>query len=101
MLCFYRISGSEGIDVNKTSESKESAICHHNYFSDNGCKFQTEVCKGCHDVLTTLFGVDYCYVIERISKSEAVNRYIIKRISKSKPVNVLQNVDLIEKSVTL
>ena len=101
MLCFYRISGSEGIDVNKTSESKESTICHHKYFSDNGCKFQTEVCNRCHDVLTTFYDVAYCYVIERISKSEAVNRYIIKRISKSEPVNLLENVDLIEKSGTL
>ena len=32
MLHFDRIDVSEGIDVNKTSESKESDICHYCYF---------------------------------------------------------------------
>ena len=29
MLCFDRIDVSEGIDVNKTSASKECNICHY------------------------------------------------------------------------
>ena len=29
MLCFDRIDVSEGIDVNKTSASKECDICHY------------------------------------------------------------------------
>ena len=32
MLYYDRIDISEGIDVNKTSESKESDICHYWYF---------------------------------------------------------------------
>ena len=32
MLCFSRIGVSEGIDVNKTSKSKEWDICHYWYF---------------------------------------------------------------------
>ena len=32
MLYFERIDVSEGIDVNKTSASKESDICHYSYF---------------------------------------------------------------------
>ena len=32
MLYYDRIDVSEGIDINKTSESKECDICHYCYF---------------------------------------------------------------------
>ena len=41
MLYYDRIDVSEGIDVNKTSESKDSIICHYWYFLDQGFKFQS------------------------------------------------------------
>ena len=46
------IEVSEGIDVNKTSESKEYNICLYWYYLDKGFKFQLDVCNGCHDLLT-------------------------------------------------
>ena len=36
MLEYDRIDISEGIDVNKTSASKECDICHYWYFKDIG-----------------------------------------------------------------
>ena len=51
MLYYDRFDVSEGIDVNKTSESKECDICHYWYFLDKGFNFQPHVCNGCHDVL--------------------------------------------------
>ena len=36
MLEYDRIDISEGIDVNKTSGSKECDICHYWYFKDIG-----------------------------------------------------------------
>ena len=51
MLYYYRIEVSEGIDVNKTSESKECDVCHNWYFLNKGFKFQPNVCNGCHDLL--------------------------------------------------
>ena len=44
MLYFKEIDGSEGIDVNKTSVSKECDICHYWYFLNNGFKFQPNAC---------------------------------------------------------
>ena len=49
ILDYSKIDVSEGIDVNKTSVSKESIICH--YFLDKGFKFQPSVCNKCYDVL--------------------------------------------------
>ena len=34
MLEYDRINISEGIDTNKTSESKECSVCHYWYFLD-------------------------------------------------------------------
>ena len=45
MLYFDRIDVSEGIDVNKRSESKECDICHFWYFLGPGFKFQPNACN--------------------------------------------------------
>ena len=51
MLCFNRIDVSEGIDVNKTSKSKECNVCHYWYVLNKGFKFQPNFCSRCHDLL--------------------------------------------------
>ena len=51
MIYYDRIDIPEGIDVNKTSESKEYDICHYWYFLNKGFKFQTYVSNKCHDSL--------------------------------------------------
>ena len=40
MLYKDRVDVSEGIDANKTNESKECDICHYWYFLDEGFNFQ-------------------------------------------------------------
>ena len=51
MLHFDKIDISQGIDINKTSASKECDVCHYWYFLDKGFKFQPNICNGCYDVL--------------------------------------------------
>ena len=50
MLYYDRIDFSEGIDVNKTSASKECDICHYWYFLNKVFKFQTNLCNRYHDL---------------------------------------------------
>ena len=50
MLQYNRTDVSEGININKTSASKECDICHYWYFKGVGYKFQSYVCNGCHDI---------------------------------------------------
>ena len=52
MLWYQKIDASEGIDVNKTSASKECELCHYWFFKDIGFKFEEHVCNRCHDLLT-------------------------------------------------
>ena len=44
MLYYFRIDVSDGIDVDKTSESKECDICHY-YVLNKGFTFQPNVCN--------------------------------------------------------
>ena len=55
MLQFQKINVSEGIDVNKTSASKECELCHYWFFKDIECKFAEHVCNKCHDLLTMAY----------------------------------------------
>ena len=98
MLYFDRTDVFEGIDVNKTSESKQCNVCQYWYILNKGFKFQSKICNRCHDLLMmpmnlsdiailNIKGFDYCCIISRISKNEAMN--------------LMQNADLTEKSGTL
>ena len=51
MLYYDTIHVSEGIDVNKTSASKECYICHYWYLLNYSFKFQQNVCNNCRDLL--------------------------------------------------
>ena len=84
MLYYDQIDISEGIDINKTNQSKECDVFHYWYFLDKGFTFQPYVCNGCHDILMmsmnlsdianlNINGVDYCCIITEVSKIKAVN----------------------------
>ena len=81
MLRYQKIDVSEGIDVNKTSASKECEVCHYWFFKDIGFKFEEHVCNKCHDLLTiacslkdiTILnakGNTYRFILMGISKNE-------------------------------
>ena len=85
MLQYDRIDVSEGIVINKTSESKEFILCLYSYFKDVGYKFQRYVCNGCRAVLMMAYeikniailnakGVDCRCILWGISKNDAVDR---------------------------
>ena len=85
MLQYEKVSVSEGIDIDKTSASKEFMLCHYWCFKDVGFKFETHVCNKCHYVLMTAYelkniailnlnGVGFRYILWGISKNEAVIR---------------------------
>ena len=85
MLQYDRIDVSEGIDINKTSESKERMLCHYWYFKDVGYKFQPYLCNACHTVSMIVYelkniailnakGVAYRCILWGISRDEAVNK---------------------------
>ena len=98
MLYYDRIDVSEGIDVNKTSASKECDICHYWYFLNYSFKFQPNVCNRCHDLLMMSMNLSNIAILN-IKGSDY--HYIISLISRTQAINLMQNADLNEKSGTL
>ena len=58
MLQYKKIDFSKGIDVNKTSLSKECMLCHYWFFKDVGFKFEERVCNGCHGLLKMAYSLE-------------------------------------------
>ena len=84
MLQYNRTDVSEGININKTSASKECDICHYWYFKDVGFKYEPCICNGCHDIsmityelknitILNVRGVNYRCILWSISENEAIN----------------------------
>ena len=84
MLQYEKFDVSEGIDINKTSPSKECMLCHYWYFKNVSYKCEPHVCNKFYDILVTAYelkniailtikGVDYRCILWGISKNEAVN----------------------------
>ena len=58
-----RIDISEGIDVNKTSASKECDICHYWYFKVIGFNYEPYLCNGCHDLMQKAISFNIAAII--------------------------------------
>ena len=85
MLQYQKIDVSEGIDINKTSASKECALCHYWFFKDIAFKFEENVCNKCHNLLMIAYylknvailcskGNTYRCIVMGISKNEGLKR---------------------------
>ena len=91
-----KIDASEGIDVNKTSLSKECELCHYCFFKDVGFKFEEHVCNKCHDLLTMAYGLEN---ISILSAKGADFRCILWGISRNEGLRRLSNSVLEDKGV--
>ena len=98
MLYYDRIDVSEGIDVNKTSTSKECDICHYWYFLNYSSKFQPNDSNRCHDLLMMPVNVSDIAIL-KIKGSDY--RCIVNLTSTNEDINLMQNADLTKKSGTL
>ena len=63
MLEYNRIDVLEGIDVNKTSESKECDICHYWYFKDIGFRYELYLCNDCHSLIQKAISFDNAAIV--------------------------------------
>ena len=57
MLRYQKTDISEGIDINKTSASRECEVCHYWFFKDIGSTFGEHVYNKCHDLLKIAYSL--------------------------------------------
>ena len=88
MLQYQKIDVSEGIDVNKTSASKECELCHYWFFKDIGFKFEEHVCNRCHDLLTMAYSLKNIVIL---SAKGATFKCLLMGISKNEVLRKLNN----------
>ena len=98
MLEYGRIHISEGIDINKTSASKECKICHYWYFKDIGFKYEPHFCNGCHGLMQKV--VSFNDVAIAYVKGNAY-RICFWYMSKDDAINIMNNSSLIDKMSVL
>ena len=96
MLQYEKNDASEGIDVNKTSVSKEYELCHYWFFKDVGFKFEKHVCNECHHLLTMAFSLENIAIL---SAKGATSRCLLMGISKYEALKMLNNSVLQDKGV--
>ena len=88
MLRYQKIDISEGIDVNKTSASKECELCHCWFFKDIGFKLEEHVCNKCHDLLIIAYSLKD---MEILNAKWNTFRCILVGISKNEGLKKLSN----------
>ena len=88
MLKYEKFDISEGIDVNKTSASKESELCHYWFFKDIEFKFEEHICNRCHDLLTMAY---FLKNIAILSAKWTTCRYLMMATSENEALKKLNN----------
>ena len=85
---YEKMNVSEGIDVNKTSGSKECELCHYWFFKDVGFKFEEHVFNRCHDLLTTTHSLKNVAIL---SAKGNTFRCLLMGASKNEALKKLSN----------
>ena len=88
MLRYQKTDVSEGIDVNKTSASKECELCHSWFFKDIGFKFEEHVCNKFHDLLMIAYSLKDIVIL---NAKGATFRSILMGIIKNQGLKRLNN----------
>ena len=88
MLRFQKIDVAEGIDVFKSSASKECELCHCWFFKDIGFKFEEHVCNKYYDLLTMAYSLKNIAILHA---KGATFRCILMGISKNEGLKRLNN----------
>ena len=73
MLEYDRIDLSEGINLNKTSNSRECSFCHYYYFLDINFNYQKYLCDGCHDMSMKASGMQNVAIVYSDSNAYRIN----------------------------
>ena len=89
-----RIDTSEGIDVNKTSSSKECDIYHYWNFKDIGFKYQPYLCNGCHDLMQKAMSFNNVAIIYVKGSTYRIEFWYM---SKGDATNIMNNSNLVDK----
>ena len=96
ILEYDRIDVSEGIDVNKTSASKECRICHFWYFKDIDFKYESYLCNECHDLMQKAISFNDVAIVYVKGSAYRIRFWYM---SKDDAISIMSNSNLVDKKV--
>ena len=88
MLEYEKIGISEGIDVNKSNNSKECSVCHFWYFIDKNFNYGPYLCNGCYDMSIEVVSIKNLTIIYSKGNASRVN---LDFMSINDATNLLNN----------
>ena len=94
MLEYDKIDISEGIDVNKTSASKECDICHYWCFKDIGFKYKPYLCNNCHGLMQKAMSFNDVAIVYVKGSAYRIHFWYM---SKDDAISIMSNSNLIDK----
>ena len=94
MLEYNRTDISEGIDVKKTSLSKECDICHYQYFKDIGFQYKKYLCNGCHDLMQKSMSFNNVAIVYVKGSAQRIHFWYM---TKEYAINIMNGSNLIDK----
>ena len=92
MLEYDRTDISEGIDVNKTSSSKECDICHYWYFKDISSKYEPYLCNG-HDLMQKAMSFNDVAIIYVKGSAYRINFWYM---NKDDAISTMNNSNIVD-----
>ena len=98
MLEYDRIYISEGIDVNKTSNSREFSLCKFYYFLNKNFNYQMYLCDRCHDMSMKANNMQNLAIIYHKGNAYCVNFVFM---NKNDGFNLIKNPNIIDKKGVL
>ena len=95
ILEYDKVDISEGIDIHKTSASKECDICHYWCFLVNNFNYEPYLCNECHDLMQKAMNFNDVAIV-----SVKGNHCIIHfwYMSKDEAISIMHNFSLNEKT---
>ena len=94
MLEYDRIGVSEGIDVGKTSLSKECDMCHYCYFKNIAFKHEPYLCNGCHDLMQKAMSFNNVPIVYVKGNAYRIHFWYM---GKDDAINILNGSNLADK----
>ena len=94
MLEYERIDISEGIDINKTNNSRECMLCHYWYFLDKNFSYGPYLCNGYYNMMQKSNNFKNIAIVY-IQKS--VYRIYFLHMSRREAKKLMTNSSLIDK----
>ena len=98
MLECDRIDLSEGIDVNKTSNSRACSFCHYHYFLDINFNYQKYLCGGCHDMSMKANNIQNLAIVYFKGNAYRIHFWNMR---KDYAINIMHSSNLIGKNGVL